>query len=418
MRLLRKTFYSFSIYAVLIILIAIPLFYLIINKMFVNDVDDALYQRKNELVNKFNHTNARAINTWQDIDGNVSLSRFSGNLKNSVITANHFNAATSENEPYRQLTAPVTIKGQQYKIVLRMSLVDSEDLAEGIVITQAILLISLLAGLLLLNHYQSKRIWRPFYQTLAGLQRYELDKNQPISFSATTIKEFQDLNIAIKELINRNYEVFRQQKEFTENAAHELQTPLAIFQSKLDLLLQQENLNKDQAEIIHSLMEATRRMIKLNKNLLLLAKIENHQYMEIEAVYPAEVINKVLSQYADQIEAKSLTIEISADQEYMLEANPVLIEILINNLLSNAIRYNQNAGVIKISLQQGELHMINDGKALPLDAQKLFQRFHKGAAEKGNGLGLSIVKKIVELNNYHIEYLYNQEKHHFHLHFG
>ncbi len=416
MQLLQRTIISYLIYAVIVVLVAIPVFYIIINKMFLSDVDEALHQHKKELVYKLNKSPGYLLQSaWRDMDGNVEIKpAVSPVHKDSIYNIERFDSINQEQNTYRELSTLILVAHRPYHLLLRISLADIDDLAQGIVTTQVILLAALLAGLLLLNRWQSKRLWRPFYNTVSQLKKFELDKNPALQLDNSNIREFRDLNNAIIQLTDKSSRVYLKQKEFTENAAHEMQTPLAVFQTRLDLLLQSKNLNEEQAELIQSLVVTTQRLSRLNTSLLLLAKIENRQFIETAGVNVAAVIEKMLGQFEEQIRSKHLSLQKQLDETILVNANPTLMEILISNLLSNAIRHNYDKGTIGISLAGNQLEIENTGFPISFDAAKIFDRFQKDNGNKNSvGLGLAIVKQICEVSGFTVEYAYNNDRHSF-----
>jgi len=148
----------------------------------------------------------------------------------------------------------------------------------------------LLGGFVWLNRKISRGLWQPFYNTLKKIKEFDLSSLKQVEFDTSKIIEFEELNNSIGKLLDRNVAVFRQQKEFTENASHELQTPLAIVQSKLDLLLQDEGISSGQSQIIEQANNALSRVSRINKNLLLLAKIENQQFLEKQLIDVAKAL--------------------------------------------------------------------------------------------------------------------------------
>lgn len=418
MRLLHRTIISYLVFSVILVLVAIPVFYVIIHKMFMNDVDEALYQRRKELVYRLNkNPGSAALKSWQDLDGNTEIKPFSGTAhRDSIYNIDRYDSVNRETTTYRELSTVIRVNQRPYLVLLRLSLVDSEDLAQGIVTTQVILLAALLAGLLLLSRWQSKKLWRPFYRTLDHLQKFELGASLPIQLDQTRIREFSDLNREIKQLTGKNLEVYLQQKEFTENAAHEMQTPLAVFQSQLDLLLQNKNLDHEQAERIQSLSAAMQRLAGLNKSLLLLAKIENRQFIETTDVDIIGLTEKILGQFEEQIASKEIAVNTEFKEAFIVHASPELMEILLSNLLSNAVRHNDKGGTILIRASAVRFTIENTGAPLSFDASRIFDRFRKGSASKDSvGLGLAIVKKICEAAGLEVEYIYEMEKHIFSL---
>ncbi len=225
-------------------------------------------------------------------------------------------------------------------------------------------------------------------------------------------------------LIRSNLEAYRLQKEFTENASHELQTPLAVFRSKLDLLLQQsDNITESQAAIIQDLYEMTGRLSRLNRNLLLLAKMENKQFSKKEEVDVAEVIRQLLP-YLESL-AGNLTIktifELEEKERLCIPANRSLLESLLNNLVVNAVRHNKPDGEIRIILSTDSLTVSNTSTEKALNAKLIFNRFYRPSEKtKGNGLGLAIVKAVCDYHGWKITYHFDEATslHHFKVRFS
>lgn len=382
--------------------------------MFLNDVDEALRHSERHLVDQLNKEPNENILRWNSPDGNIVItpvSRFS--KKQEIKTVRLPNTLTHKEEDFRQLSSTALIHNTPYQLTFRMSLVDSEDLSQGLITTQVILLVVLLGGLILLTLWQSKKIWKPFYTTLDQLKQFELDKHPVIHLDETKIHEFDELNKAIKQLTEKNHRVYLQQKEFTANAAHELQTPLAVMQAKLDLLMQEKDLSEEQVKHIQSLNQSITRMTKLNKGLLLLAKIENKQFKEIQPVNINLLIQRAVQQFASHIQLKHLHLTESYTGTIIL-SNPVLTDILISNLINNAILHTQAEGNIKIYSGNGIVEISNSGPPLFFPPENLFHRFQKGnhpKASEGNGLGLAIVKQVCDTCHFDIHYQYKNDNH-------
>jgi signal transduction histidine kinase len=212
--------------------------------------------------------------------------------------------------------------------------------------------------------------------------------------------------------------VYQSQKEFTDNASHEMQTPLAVLQTKLELLMQTQPLTAEQASLISTLADTNSRLAKLNNSLLLLTKIENNQYGDSENINVTEVCNKILSQVSYQAELKDLKITSSFQKPIYVLANKTLVEILISNLLTNAIRYNYRGGSLTITADDDSITIQNTSTASMLDATKIFERFHKEKSDPQSiGLGLAIVKRICALYQFTIQYGYEHQLHTFRIQF-
>ncbi|MCZ8214949.1 MAG: ATP-binding protein, partial [Cyclobacteriaceae bacterium] len=187
---------------------------------------------------------------------------------------------------------------------------------------------------------------------------------------------------------------------------------LAILNSKIDLLMQTE-LTEQQAELISAIQNSSQRLSKLNRNLLLLAKIDNQQFGQREAIDLTSVIDVFVNQLDEVIQQNQLNIQFDRHEQVTLHANRVLIEILISNLLTNAIRYAPHHSSILFSITQDQFYIENEGKAFK-NPSSLFNRFSKeDQSTFGTGLGLALVKQICMELSYGVDYTYVDNRHRF-----
>ena len=314
--------------------------------------------------------------------------------------------------PYRQLTFYTTVNNNTYQIILRKLLVEAGDLREGITNSLLYVFIALLIVMIVTNFFISKKIWSPFYKTVDKISQYNFAGNQLQKLPNTGIKEFNELNNAINNMSEQIMKDFINLKEFTENASHEIQTPLAIIKLKLELLIQSENLNKEQSLNIQSMNAAVAKLSKLNQSLILITKIENSQFINKEKIDVKSEIEKIISNYEDLIQAKNIQLKTNLDPNAVLNMDQTLAEILLSNLLTNAIKHNINKGEINIDLVNKELNISNTGNPLNCEPEKLFKRFQKiHRSSDSLGLGLSIVKSICDFYKMKISYIYQNERH-------
>lgn len=287
------------------------------------------------------------------------------------------------------------------------------DLMVGITLQFLLIAGVLSLSLIVMMRIISKRLWIPFDNTLQCIERFTLEGETPPRFLSSRIKEFERLNVSLTRLIDNNLKSYKTQKEFTENASHELQTPLAVFRSKLDLLLQQPDLTEEQAKIVASLYEVSSRLSRLNKSLLLLAKIENRQYKQEKQIDIAETLREILPLLEKLTEDITVIPEISSSP-VIIPANNILLESMINNLIINAVRHNMPKGEIRIFLEKKQLTVSNTSAEKELNADLLFQRFYRPSEKvRGNGLGLAIVKAICDYHGWKIAYEYKTNIHYF-----
>lgn len=277
----------------------------------------------------------------------------------------------------------------------------------------ALFFILLMGGFILLNRRISRRLWQPFYHSLEQIRQFDLGARQKVVFEPTDVDEFTALNQSLDKLIAGNIAAYNQQKEFADNASHELQTPLAIIQSKLDLLLQSKSLTNEQFTIIEEANKALARVTRINKNLLLLAKIENSQFTEKETICLTELLEQAIAVFTNFSEDKQLILQTDMAPGIQVEGNKILIEIMLNNLITNAIRHTAPGGTIGINLTVNHLSVSNTG-ATPLQQEQLFKRFGATSAHTpGTGLGLALVKQVSQRYGWQVAYIFKDGLHTF-----
>ncbi len=314
---------------------------------------------------------------------------------------------------YRMLSFTKKVDGKIYKISLIDSKLETEDQVEMIFYFMIILFAIIVCILFFLNRWLSASIWKPFYKTIDQIKSFRISQKGDVIFEESTIYEFNILEKTLQNMIQSAQSEYCILKEFTENASHEIQTPMAIIQSKLESVLQDKTLSSERYEQIQSAYETISRLSKLNEALLLLTKIENQQFPDTKEINFYALIKDRLEFIAELIEFKELTIKFNTELEFKTKINPYLAEILVNNLLGNAIKHNIKNGEIQISCKQNQLSISNSGETLTIPPEKLFQRFIKHNSKKDStGLGLAIAYEICEKSNLKLEYNYQEKFHH------
>ncbi|KIC90283.1 HAMP domain-containing sensor histidine kinase [Flavihumibacter sp. ZG627] len=419
MKLLSKSLRGYLVYSIIVLLISIPAFYYQINAIVAEDVDEDLMARRDSMIPKME--NAIANNSLEMLlafEQDFHLESVLSLQRDTLYTIMEYNDVSKENTPHRIMESSVMINGKPYRLKLKNSLLDNDNIIASIVLVQSVLMVIIIAGILIITHYMSKRVWRPFYATLRKLREYKIETEKSIEIEKTDVDEFSDLNQTINNLTDRSHRVYLSQKEFTENASHEMQTPLAVFHSKVELLMQTSPLTNEQAELITALSQAAQRMKRLNKMLLLLAKIENNQFTEIEIINIDLTLQKIVKQYGNALSQKNISLHTRILSDNSIEANQILIDILMGNLLSNAIRHNMTGGEINIIIDNSGFVITNTGRVAALDASRLFQRFQKQSTDLNSlGLGLEMTKRICNLYNAKIHYSFDDGKHSFRVNF-
>jgi len=420
MKLLNQSIRSYLLYSAILLLVSIPVFYVSLQKVLLHSTDESLKEQLATVRSEIHFVQSEdELNTWKKLDWDISLKEIYTKVNDTLKTAEYFNGYSKEKEAFREISGSITVNNRLYLLTIHVSLVENEDLVQTILCIQILLLILLLTGMVLINRRISQKIWEPFYNTLHAVQQHELERGKSVTLLNSKTDEFNDLNKAVTNLVERDLLVFRQQKEFIENASHEMQTPLAVFKSKLELLMQTEPLSEEQAGLIDLLNDTCRRLSTLNRSLLMLSKIENHQYAGKEEIELFGTISKLIQSLHEMMQSKKIHLAVTFPGNKIIYANKSLIEILVANLLVNAIKYNISEGEIVISFTNNKLTVSNTAKGLEmLDNKKLFTRFYKAGNESGTGLGLAIAKNICTLYGYKLEYSFSQGFHNFHIHFN
>lgn len=419
-KLLHKTIRYYITFFVMVMLLGIPLYFFTTQWMYLHETDESLMVQKEDFMRFYApQINDSEIVVFNKLSKDFQIEKHHPETKKDTLYSQSFyNHFVKENEPYRVLKSPIQINNKPYVFSARINLVDNAELAMSFLGVFTLILLALMTGLLFITRRLSITIWKPFYDTLEQMEQFEIDKNSNPKLAPNDIEEFNRLNIALNKLIERNTVIYKSQKEFIENAAHELQTPIAIFKGKLETLLQRPDITEEQFELLDKLNDTTTRLNRLNKNLLLLSKIESQQYNIPEDVVLNDVITSQMAFFIEQATGKNIAITTNLESNVVVNTNLFLAEILVKNLFLNAINHNIPNGKITVALDKNSLVFSNTGEARSLQTNKLFERFSKvNPASKGNGLGLSIIKKIADHNHWQVQYRFEGNQHLFEIRF-
>lgn len=354
------------------------------------------------------------IQLWNDVQPSTNIRKLekNDNLKDSIFIVEkpHDFLHFEEIDRFRCLSKVIYLNKKPYRFNIETNIEESQETIFFISITTVFLFVLIVGGLLFLNRRLSKSVWKPFRETLDQLKTFSLNNQTKIEFSKTDVSEFDELNQSLTKLIEHNVSVYKTQKEFTENASHELQTPLAILKNKLDILLQNQDLTEKQYQIAEEMNRALSRSSRINKNLLLLAKIDNKQF-DSKTFHLDEVLNQSLEILQEHFEQKNISVNTEISDNVKVNGNIGLTEVLINNLIINAIRHTSINGSILIRLSQSEFEVSNSGTG-KLNGDLLFKRFSRFSKDNnGSGLGLAIVQEICKSQNWTINYRFENNNH-------
>jgi len=391
-------------------------FYFLLRYILVHQLDETLHAEQQEVV-EYVAAHHQLPDVSNSKGQHISFVRTA-----YIAKAHHFSSLQDYDHGrqwYREIAFGVDINGTYYLATVSKPLEETEDLLQIIIsVTIAMIALVLLVAYAI-NRRVLGKLWQPFYFSIEKMRSYDVNKDSSIDLPTTNIDEFRLLNESATAMTERIQTDYRSLKEFTGQAAHEMQTPLAIIRTRLDMLIQNEDLAGRNQQQLLDIERSVSKLSRLYQSLLLLTRIENRQFALNENVALDKILNEKMQEYAELAEAKQLKIKLSV-LPYTICFHPLLADIIVSNLINNAIRYNIPNGHIDISLQQGVLTIANTSEISALDEQKVFQRFyrHQQARPDGNGLGLSIVKQICDLGSFSLQYQYDNEEHQFSIKFA
>lgn len=323
-----------------------------------------------------------------------------------------------EDEPVRVMcTAFRMPDGQYYELKLMISILERDDMVEAMLWYLGALFLLFLICTSIGIQLVLKGVFRPLHRLLDWLHCIQPGKEVPPLDNPTKIREFRQLSDAALDMSNRSYKAYEEQKQFIENASHELQTPLAIVRGKVELLAESEGMTEQQMEQLDEIYATLGRAVKLNKSLLLLSRIENGQYTEMEDVSVDEILDELLPDLMDIYEHKQVRlIRKREEQPFIIRCNHSLAQILVSNLVKNSLLHNREEGELQVLTTPTSLVIKNTGD-VPLDGEKLFRRFYHGMDGKkdSTGLGLAIARSIALSSSLKLTYEWQDGMHTFRL---
>lgn len=393
MKLINRTYLNSIIWLIPVTLIGSVFCFYMIRYINYEEADEFLTYEMNRLIN-YHEINNDLPEFHQVAAVIKDLKYDSPFFKDTLI----LEPGDNEMVPYRELYFTINHNNKNFTIILRQLLPGNDDILEGtLLIVTGFLLLTVLV-LFLMIRYISGKIWNPFYKTLNTLTKYQITGPLP-ELQDSSIDEFNLLNKTALTLLRKISDDYRRTKEFNENASHELQTHLAIIRANTEKLL---NSQLHMPEVIHTIYNSTVKLSQAQKSLMLLSKIGNLEYNNNISLDISEIVQQSLLLFQETMQIRNISL-IQKTESCVQFMDAGLAEIMVNNLLKNAVKYNIDGGYISIFLSQESFIVENSGLPFEGDPEILLERFSKG--EKGNlGLGLSIVKKICELCNFGITY--------------
>lgn len=389
-------------------------FYLAINAIAASDVSEGLSASAKRIFNQIEQ-NKPVPDLYPIIQVETVEKLSTPIMKDTII----YDPAVGEKELFKELNTWKRIHGKVYHITVRSLTVEKTDIVMSIFLATAVLLLLLIGTLYFVNKKTASSIWEPFYQNLEKLKSFSLQSREKFVLDETPITEFNELNQSINKLTSKVKSDYNSLKEFTENASHELQTPLAVIQAKAENLLNNSKLNMEDMSVIQSILENISRLEKLNSTLLLLTKIENDQFSNREEIVFSELIKENLDNMKELFEMRDIKTECIVKEDFIFKMNTPLAQIMVINLLKNALVHTKGNGLVRIEVNKISLVFSNTGEQIIKNSNRIFERFYKeNSNENSTGLGLSLVSKICEVSHLKIDYSFSENRHSFRINKG
>ncbi|SKB62372.1 Signal transduction histidine kinase [Salegentibacter holothuriorum] len=418
MKLLNYTTSYFAAILFLLLGIWAVIFYVEMLDEIYDSLDDGLGNQKTLIINRAKN-NPENLKRLDFQDGSYTVRSISNSqaitFKDSYRDTLMYMHNENDFEPVRLLETVFKEGDKFYKLKIITSMVEEDDLIEDLLFSLILLYLGLILSIVLLNNLILKKIWNPFYSLLHQLKNFRLEKDQKINTVSSNIDEFNLLNTRIEQMLDKSISSYNSQKQFIENAAHELQTPLAISINKLELLVEHEELNEQQIELVASVLNNLEGLTRMNNSLLLLSKIENQQFPDEQEIDFNDLITNLKHDYKDLAGHKQMEIKIESTSVLKYTMNKGLARILLSNLLKNAIIHGEKGTEINVMISVNSFRISNSSKHGALDTTRVFSRFQKNPGSKNStGIGLAIAKTIAKKYQLQLDYTFTQE-HNFHL---
>ncbi len=318
-----------------------------------------------------------------------------------------------EREPARILKTIFEDAGGTYhELIVSTPSIEKDDLKEAILGWIVFLYVVMLFTIIVITFLVFRRNMKPLYVLLRWLDDYRTGgENRPL-LNETRVTEFRKLNEAAIRNAKRNEEVFEQQKQFIGNASHEMQTPLAICRNRLEILMEDESLTETQLEDVAKTYQTLEHLIRLNRSLLFLSKIDNGQFPDTQSVEINKIVKRHLEDFKEVYAHRKLDVSLKEAGILSWQMSESLAIALITNLLKNAFAHNVDGGKVCIELTTHSLAVRNTATAGALNERRLFERFYQSGRKEGStGLGLAISDAICRLYHLRLQYSYSGSEH-------
>ena len=295
--------------------------------------------------------------------------------------------------------------GQYYEISVSLPTFEQETLVEHVLWWTGVLFVALLIALLAIGILVINYNLKPFKALMDWMDRYVPGHvGEPVPDN-TDVLEFRKLAATVQKAVDRFEHEYEERRIFIGNASHELQTPLAVCSNRIELMLDRPGLDEDIAGELVKLHRSMQHLIRLNRTLLLLSKIENGQFPETVDVDLGAMIRDGISLNDEIYSYKSIASVLEEDGTLINCMNEQMASVLVNNLLKNAYVHSPDGGKVLVTVNENGFSVRNSGTAA-LDRSRIFSRFYLpgGRKEGSTGLGLALAYTVCDRNGMELSY--------------
>ena len=402
--LIKKTSRTFLLTGILLAFVSCIALYFYTSNLLQQEIEEELHSTEGRITDAIrDHKIVYSLSPITEVTIVDSLQPES--IKDTIL----FDPSQNEMELFRELSTYKRINNVNYHIVIRTLVVETDEILMAIVFSNIAIFLLAFLFLFYFNKSQNLRIWKPFFDNINQMKEFSVTSKEQIELVDSDILEFSELQIQIKLLTNKVRVDYENLKQFTENISHEIQTPLAIIQAKIDNIINEHAINDKQFQQVSSIQKDIQRLKQLNKKITILTKIDNHQFINVEEVSISQLVNDKVADYKE-LEIKNIVH--LADDNLVVKIDPYLAEMLVNNLISNAIKHSLQNENIVIFTNRNSIIVSNPGEIAIKNPDNLHLRFYREKNNfKSTGLGLSIVQKICDLYGYKMTYKFENNQH-------
>ncbi|MEO5584181.1 MAG: HAMP domain-containing sensor histidine kinase [Flavobacteriales bacterium] len=408
MKLLQRTALYQALLALPMVVIGTAIGYGLVRHTVTHEVDEALEEQAILVRDRMLASDQDLEITTPDMLLRIAPGKVAGHQFSDTVI---YDTLHAEDIPWRIGRFPAKqADGSAAILTIGRSQLETDDLVMGIAASIAAVLVLFALSTLVLFRWLSTRLWRPFHANLRAMERFRPDGPSPL-LADSNVDEFAGMSNALGGMMANMQRDFTAQKRFTEQAAHELRTPLAILRGRLDQLIQNPSMGEREAETIQGMYMASERMGRTISDMLLLAKVGDGVFPP-QKVDWSRIFREELAFLKDLIAQEKLSVELMEEGHCHIQLDPMLAQLLVSNLLRNAVQHNVTGGSLSVVLAQESITVRNTGPALSVEPASLFDRFAKGdPSSTSPGLGLSMVKEIAERNGMRVAYTAANGKH-------